>query len=252
VPTFDRPGASIVFETHGEGFPLLLFAPGGMHSVARLWSERPGSPGEPLPWIDPTTALAGDFRVVSMDQRNAGGSRGEVSPADSWDTYTSDHLALMDHLGEEKVHAMGGCIGSSYALSLCSAAPERVAAAVLQNPIGLSEDNRHKFIEMFDSWAGDLSARRKDVSSDALDSFKDNMFGGDFVFSVSRDFVRTCPAPLLVLPGNDDFHPRAVAEEIVDLAPRAELLDGWAGNHAYAAERIRDFLVSNTPGGSDR
>lgn len=225
---------------------MLLFAPGGMHSIAKLWTERPGSPGERLPWIDPTADLAGDFRVVSMDQRNAGASTGEVSADDGWHTYTEDHIALMDHLGFDKVHAMGGCIGSSYALSLCAAAPGRVAAAVLQNPIGLSEDNHHKFVEMFDSWASDLTSRRG-VDPGALESFKTNMFGGDFVFSVSRDFVRSCPVPLLVLPGNDEFHPRTAAEEIVDLAPDAELLDGWAGNHAATAERIRAFLTSHTP-----
>ncbi|HET6916786.1 MAG TPA: alpha/beta hydrolase [Acidimicrobiales bacterium] len=246
MATFDRPGASISFDEYGKGFPLLLIAPGGMHSVASMWSEREGSPGVRLPWIDPTTDLSDEFHVVSMDQRNAGASTGEVSAEDGWHTYTSDHLALMDHLGLSQVHAMGGCIGSSYVLSLCAAAPDRVAAAVLQNPIGLSEENRHKFIEMFDSWASDLASRRG-FDPGALESFKQNMFGGDFVFSVSRDFVRSCPVPLLVLPGDDDFHPRAVAEEIVDLAPDAELLDGWAGNHASTAERIRAFLTVHTP-----
>jgi hypothetical protein len=46
--------------------------------------------------------------------------------------------------------------------------------------------------------------------------------GGDFVFSVGRDFVRACPIPLLVLAGNDEFHPRAVA-----LAAQ-----GWAAQRA--------------------
>lgn len=254
MPDFERPGVSIYFEEHGyfeeqgDGFPLLLFAPGGMHSITMLWRERPGSPGERLPWIDPTTDLAGDFRVVAMDQRNAGRSTGEILVTDGWHTYTSDHLALMDHLGFGRVHAMGGCIGSSYALALCAAAPERVAAAVLQNPIGLSSDNRKNFIDMFDSWSSELrSLREIDVA--VMDSFRQSMFGGEFVFSVSRDFVRTCPVPLLVLPGNDEFHPRAVAEEIVELAPDAELLDGWAGNHAATAEHIRDFLVRHTPAG---
>lgn len=246
MPDFERPGVSIHFDEYGGGFPLFLFAPGGMHSVAVMWKHRPGAPDETLPWIDPTTALAGDFRVVSMDQRNAGESTGDVTASDGWHTYTGDHLALMDHLGFDRVHAMGGCIGSSYALALCASAPGRVAAAVLQNPIGLSAHNRKNFIDMFDSWASDMRSDRG-VDAEALESFRENLFGGDFVFSVTRDFVRSCPVPLLVLPGNDEFHPRAVAEEIVDLAPRAELLDGWAGNRASTAEKIRSFLLENTP-----
>ncbi|HVA74609.1 MAG TPA: alpha/beta hydrolase [Acidimicrobiales bacterium] len=246
MPTFERPGASIRFDEYGSGFPLLLFAPGGMHSIAMLWRERPGASGERLPWIDPTTALADAFCVVSMDQRNAGGSAGDVSASDGWHTYTSDHLALMDHLGFDRVHAMGGCIGSTYALALCAAAPERVAAAVLQNPIGLSSDNLQNFVGMFDSWASELRSRRG-IDPGVLESFRENMFGGEFVFGASREFVRSCPVPLLVLPGNDEFHPRAVAEEIVDLAPRAELLDDWAGNHATTAQKIRAFLLQHTP-----
>ena len=45
---------------------------------------------------------------------------------------------------------------------------------------------------------------------------QDQMFTGkDFVFSVSRDFVRTLPTPLLVLSGTDAFHPSGTSKEIV-------------------------------------
>jgi pimeloyl-ACP methyl ester carboxylesterase len=61
--------------------------------------------------------------------------------ADGWRTYAGDHLALMDHLGYRRFHVMGGCIGATFCLTLCEMAPERITAAVLQNPIGL-HDNR--------------------------------------------------------------------------------------------------------------
>ena len=138
MPVLETDGARIHYEVRGTGHPLVLFAPGGMNSVAQLWRERPDAPGEPMPWIDPPTDLSDEFRVVAMDQRNAGASSGPVRASDGWQTYTADHLALLDELGVERTHAMGGCIGSSYALALCQAAPERVGAAVLQNPIGRS------------------------------------------------------------------------------------------------------------------
>lgn len=50
----------------------------------------------------------------------------------------------------------------------------------------------------------------------------------DFVFSVTRDFVRTCAVPLLILAGHDDFHPTATAREIADLAPNATYVEDWA------------------------
>lgn len=234
-----------------DAYPLLLIAPGGMHSVAALWSERPGQPGVPMPWIDPRKDLSDQFRVISMDQRNAGRSSGPVEAGDGWHTYTDDQLALLDDVGAERTHAMGGCIGSSYALALCERAPSRVSAAVLQNPIGLTADNRRLFMSMVDDWLLGLRNGGMHIADETPNGIKERMFGGDFVFSVSRDFVRDCPVPLLVLAGDDEFHPTAVAEEIADLAPDAELVYKWAGpeRHRETSERIRGFLDSHTPAG---
>jgi len=250
MPILERSGGvRIQYEADGpaDAHPLILFAPGGMHSVAELWGERSGQPGVPMPWIDPRTELSDQFRVISMDQRNAGASSGPVGVDDGWGTYTDDQLALLDALGVDRTHAMGGCIGSSYALALCDRAPTRVASAVLQNPIGLTPDNRRLFEAMFDDWASGLRKNGTEITEDAQTAFRDRMFGGDFVFSVGRDFVRSCPVPLLILAGNDEFHPTAVAEEIADLAPDAELVYEWAGRHADTADRVWQFLSRHTP-----
>jgi pimeloyl-ACP methyl ester carboxylesterase len=202
-----------------------------------------------MPWIDPTLELAGDFQVVAMDQRNAGRSSAPIHSSDGWPTYAADQLALIDHLGFDRVHVMGGCIGSSYCLGLCQAAPDRVTAAVLQNPIGLSADNRPVFFDMFDSWAAELQASHPDTNADALAAVRQSMFGGDFVFSTSRQFVQACATPLLVLAGDDEFHPRAVAEEIAEVAPDAQLVLEWKSpaHHDETRARIKKFLAEHTP-----
>jgi pimeloyl-ACP methyl ester carboxylesterase len=182
-----------------------------------------------------------------MDQRNAGASRAPVDAGDGWPSYTADHVALLDHLGIERTHVMGGCIGCSYALALCAAAPDRVAAAVLQNPIGLTDTNRSDFFGMVDHWGRQLTGERADVSAEAVEGLRGNMFGGDFVFSVSREFVRSCAAPLLVLAGDDTFHPTVVAEEIVALAPDAEMVRDWKGPAPHTLETVRRFLLDHTP-----
>jgi pimeloyl-ACP methyl ester carboxylesterase len=184
-----------------------------------------------------------------MDQRNAGSSVAPITSEDGWQVYLEDQLALLDHLGVVRFHAMGGCIGSSFALGLCQAAPDRVTAAVLQNPIGLSNGNRPQFFGMFDEWADDMRRTHSELEGPAAAAFRERMFGGDFVFTVSREFVRTCRTPLLVMPGGDDFHPRAVAEEIVSLAPDATLLSPWGGDEhrGNTLDRVRDFLVAHTP-----
>ena len=240
MPVFERGDRSLYYEAYGSGYPLLLIAPGGMRSVIEFWHRSA---------FDPTVEFAGDFRVIAMDQRNAGRSRAPVGSADSWQTYATDQLALLDHLGVDRCHIMGGCIGSSYCLGLIQAAPDRISAAVLQNPIGLNATNREDFRGMFDEWADEVRERNPAIDSSAMRSFREHMFGGEFVFSVSRDFMRTCPAPLLVLAGDDSFHPTATAQEIVDLAPSAELLLTWKAPDLVGdtVKRVRAFLQSHTP-----
>lgn len=238
MPVFEHAGVSLYFEEYGSGYPLLLFAPGGMRSSIEFWRRSP---------FDPTAELAADFRVIAMDQRNAGRSRAPVSAADGWETYTADHLALLDHLGIRRAHLMGGCIGSSYCLGVIKAAPERVSAAVLQNPIGLTAENRPAFYEMFDGWASDLRNERRELNAGAFGAFRARMYDGDFVFSVTRDFVRGCQTPLLVLAGNDLYHPEPIAQEIAGLAPKAELIMKWKTPDATpgAVARVRAFLKAN-------
>lgn len=235
MAVFERAGVSLYYEEYGSGHPLLLFAPGGMRSSIDFWHRSP---------FDPIAELARDCRVIAMDQRNAGRSRAPISAADGWETYAADHLALLDHLGARRAHVMGGCIGSSYCLRLIELAPERVSAAVLQNPIGLSPENRPAFHEMFDGWAKDLKRDRPELSEAAFHAFRARMYDGDFVFSVTRDFVRACRTPLLVLAGDDLYHPATIAEEIARLAPNAELIMKWKtpDTTPAAVARVRAFL----------
>ncbi len=100
-----------------------------------------------------------------MDQRNAGQSSARVSPTDGWHVFTEDQLALMDHVGANRFHVAGMCIGGPYALGLIQAAPERVASAVLFQTIGLS-DNRQAFYEMFDGWTAEQHPAHPEVTRD--------------------------------------------------------------------------------------
>jgi len=238
MPTFARGDATIYYEEQGAGFPLLLLAPGGMRSRIEFWRRSP---------FDPLVALSDQFRVIALDQRNAGQSYAPIGD-DDWSTYTADHLALLDHLGIDRCHLLGGCIGSSYCLGLIEAAPERIGAAILQNPIGLSNGNREEFRRMYAEWADEVAPAHPEADAATLQSFGERLFGGEFVFSVSRDAVRTCPVPLLVLAGDDNFHPTATAREIVELAPQAELLLTWRTPEVIAetVRRVRSFLTAHT------
>jgi pimeloyl-ACP methyl ester carboxylesterase len=247
VSRFSRPEIEINYEVHGTGFPLLIFAPGGLGSQLAFWRHAPRNPDAAPIWMNPMVDLAADFTVVAMDQRHAGASRAPIAADSGWHDYASDQLALMDHLGHRRFHVMGGCIGASFCLKLCELVPERITAAVLQNPIGL-HDNRAYWDDALRSFGDAMRARDPSLSEMALHGFGQNMFGGDFVFSVSRAFVARCPVPLFLQPGDDTPHPQATSDEIARLVPGIEIQHPWKDLHkAESIVRVRDFLRRHTP-----
>src|SRR2546422_3422199 len=129
MPSIQHHGASIYYEEFGQGFPILTFAPAGLQSVIDVWS-RPSAP------VNPTIEFAANFRVIAMDQRNAGGqSRAPITAQDGWHTYAADHIALLDHLRIDRCHLYGQCIGGAFIISLLKAQPPRGAAALLPQPL---------------------------------------------------------------------------------------------------------------------
>ena len=230
---------TIYFEERGSGVPVLLLAPGGMRSGIDLWANAA---------VDPWASYAGDFRLIAMDQRNTGRSRGPLDPADPWGSYAADQLAVLDHLGVDRFLVMGCCIGGSFILKLVEQVPERVVAAVLEQPIGVHPANRDLFTAMGRSWADDLLAGRPDLDAATVDRFLAAMWRDEFVVSVSRDVIARCPVPLLVLPGVDDYHPTEAGRRVAALAPHAEVLEPWkdsAEHIAAATGAVREFLLGH-------
>ena len=86
-----------------------------------------------------------------------------------------------------------------------------------------------------------------------VDAFLTRMYrtNADFVFTVTRDFVRSCETPILVLPDDVPAHPYAVAMEVVRLAPKAEVsIYPWKEPKdliPQAVRHVRDFLRAHTP-----
>jgi len=247
MPKLKRPDGEIYYEVHGKGFPLLLFAPGGLKSQLAYWKASPADPKQPAAWMNPMADLADQFTVIGMDQRNAGQSVANVKPNHGWHTFAADQFALMDHLGFGKFAVMGGCIGGSYCFEAIEHDPARVVAAVLQNPIGMWE-NRDTWDAAVKGYGETVRARDPSISQTTIDSFGQNMFGGDFVFSVTREFVKSCKTPMFLQPGTDKPHPAKTSEEIAALAPNIEVQKDWRAP-TYLAEsikRVSAFLLKNT------
>jgi pimeloyl-ACP methyl ester carboxylesterase len=218
VETFERDGARISYAVHGSGFPVLALAPGGMKSRAEAWGKAP--------W-NPVAALADRYRVVVMDQRNAGGSTAPVTGREDWDTYTADHLALLDHLGVDRFHVVGMCIGGPFLLNLIRTAPDRVAKAVALQPIG-RDGNREMFYELFDGWAVDKVDGHPEAGPEQWAGYREGLFGGDHtLFSVPDEWLGTITTPLLVLQGADPYHPTRASRLLAASVPGARLVERW-------------------------
>ena len=243
MPSFEHHGARVYYEEFGQGFPILTFAPAGLQSTIAVWSE-PSAP------INPTTEFADKFRVIAMDQRNAGGqSRAPITPQDGWDSYTADHIALLDHLRIDRCHLYGQCIGGSFILNLIKAQPERVQSAVLAQPIGRVGPMAPGRPARFNAWTETLTDH-PEATQQVLDAFCRNLYAPGFVYCVDRGFVSTVRTPCLVLAGNDEAHPFPISEDVAKLLPNADFIPEWKTGEALAAAkpRVKQFLAKHTPG----
>ena len=236
---FTRGDTSIHYDVEGEGPPVLTLAPGGMRSAHDLWANMPWNPRE---------ALTDRFQVIGMDQRNAGRSTAPVSASDGWHSYRDDQLALLDHLDLDSCHLVGMCIGGPFIAALLAAAPERFHSAVMLQPVGI-DGNRDAFISLFDDWADGLAADHPEASESDWSSFRSNMWGGDFVLTASTEDIAAIPTPLLVLMGNDLYHPESTSREVTGSAQDATLVESWKDpEHLEQTDRtIRSFLIDHTP-----
>ena len=241
MPTIQQRDATIYYEEFGHGFPILTFAPAGLQSIIDVWNG-PSAP------INPMTDFIDRFRVIVMDQRNAGGkSRAPITAADGWHSYTADHIAVLDHLRIDRCHLYGQCIGGSFIMSLLKAQPERVASAVLAQPIGRVGAMPAAKSARFEMWAKSLTDH-PEATEAVLDAFYKNLYGPGFVYSVDRAFVSSCQTPCMVLAGNDEAHPFPISEEVAKLLPNAEFITEWKTGAALAAARprVKEFLWKHT------
>src|SRR3954451_6949210 len=221
MSVFEKGGVRIHFEEAGSGFPLLLIAGGGLNSTISGFSG-PSSP------FNPIEEFKAEYRCIASDLRNAnaGQSTGPLEVDRPWEAYTDDHLGLMDHLGIGKFMVLGFCIGGPFIWNLLKRAPDRVVAAVLAQPSGSRPEMRDLFYDNnMKGWGPELVKRRPEISMESVDKFLTRMYrtNPDFVFTVTRDFVRQCQTPVLILPDDIPAHPYAVAMEAAMLAPRAEV-----------------------------
>ena len=219
MPFYEKGDVRIRYEEVGSGFPLLVTPGGGLNSRVSNW---------PTAVFNAMAAFKDDFRCITMDQRNANGgeSSGPIPASDPWGAFADDQLGLMDHLGISEFFYMGYCIGGCFAGKLIERAPERVVAAVFCQTVGHHPGHPdYMYNSGKDVWAKEFLERRPEVSMATIEKYLHNLYRvrPDFVYSVSREFAKSCQTPMLVLPDDVVAHPLQVSIDVASLAPNAEI-----------------------------
>jgi pimeloyl-ACP methyl ester carboxylesterase len=243
---FEKGPVRIHYQETGSGFPLLLIAGGGLNSTMAGLTNPFDAIGE----------FKGEYRCVASDLRtaNAGQSYGPLEIDRPWDSFTDDHLGVMDHLRIDKFMVMGFCIGGPLIWNLLKRAPNRVVAAVLAQPSGWRpEMPTLSYDTNMQGWGPDFVKRHPEVTMATVDKFLTKMYRNnpDFVITVTRDFVRSCQTPVLILPDDIPAHPYKVAMEAAMLAPKAEVsMFPWKEPKEripLAVRQIHSFLKAHRP-----
>ena len=244
---YEKGDVRIRYEEAGSGFPLLVTPGGGLNSRVSNWANAVFSAMD---------EFKNEFRCITMDQRNAvgGESRGPIPVDDPWGAFADDQLGLMDHLGVEQFFYMGYCIGGPFGFKLMERAPDRVVASVLCQPVGHRPEDPDVMFQLgLDTWAPELLAQRPEVTMEVVEAYQHNLYRvqPDFVYSVSRDFARSCQTPILVMPDDTPAHSYQTAMDIVELAPKAEVTPyPWVEPKdllTQTVQQVRDFLRANQP-----
>jgi pimeloyl-ACP methyl ester carboxylesterase len=130
VPTTTIDGIVTRYEVDGSGPPLLMFSPGGFNATLGNWATHGVYRRTNI-----LEHLRKRYTCITFDKRESGESGGRLERV-TWRHYADQGRGLLDHLGIERAHLMGGCVGCSIAAVFALAHPERTDGVVLYSPAG--------------------------------------------------------------------------------------------------------------------
>lgn len=130
MPMIEIDGISTRYEIFGDGPPLLMFSPGGFDATIEKWSTL-----GVYARIKLLDHLPAKYKCIAFDRRETGRSGGRVERV-TWGHFVTQGKGLLDHLGIERAHLMGGCMGCPPVAAFAVDAPERVLSMIHYWPVG--------------------------------------------------------------------------------------------------------------------
>lgn len=130
MPTAIIDAIETRYDVIGSGPPLLMFSPGGFDATIEKWSSL-----GVYARTRPLEHLSRHYTCIVFDRRECGQSGGRVEHV-NWSDYVRQGKGLLDHLGIDKAHLMGGCMGCCPVAAFAAAYPEATLSMILYWPVG--------------------------------------------------------------------------------------------------------------------
>ena len=235
------------YEVVGEGPALLLNAPGGFDATLDKW--RTQSVYQRVKLLD---HLPKYYRCIVFDRRECGRSGGRVE-AITWAHYARHAKELLAHLGIERAHIAGGCMGCSVAMAFGVLYPQTTLSLLLWWPVGGAKYRIRAHQRFADHLAfvrehglrGVVAHVQKEQKA-----FNADARGGPWASPIRTDrafaeaFVRQDPARYADLVTkmartlfDRDTSPGAEPEDLLKLQIPALIIPGRDESHATSAAR---------------
>jgi pimeloyl-ACP methyl ester carboxylesterase len=255
MATATLDGIETRYEVLGAGPPLLMFSPGGFDATIEKWTNL-----GVYARIRPMDHLPKRYSCIVFDRRECGQSGGRVERV-TWADYVKQALGLLDHLGIERAHLMGGCMGCSPVAAFAVQHPERVLSMVLYWPVGGARyriKGQQRFAEHLafvqqNGMQGVVDLVRRDGKA-----FGTDPRGGPWASVIKRDAAfgdayaaHDVEAYKLVVAGmarnllDRDTAPGAEPEDLLRCTLPALVIPGRDESHATSAARYLEECLPN-------
>ncbi|MCL2581854.1 MAG: alpha/beta hydrolase [Streptosporangiales bacterium] len=247
MPAAEIDGIATHYEIRGDGPPLLMFSPGGFNATLANWTGF-----SVYARLNLIGHLEKSYTCVLFDRRESGRSGGRVERI-TWDDYAAQGKGLLDHLGIDRAHLMGGCVGCSAAAVLAARWPDTAASMVLYSPAGgaryrLAQQSRFARHLSYATERGVAAVAALAASTDAGFSKDPRVGPWASVLRADREFAaayasqdarryETVVAGMGRTLFDRDTVPGPEAEDLLGLGVPALIVPGQDASHAPSAAR---------------
>ena len=246
-------GIATRYEVLGAGPPLLMFSPGGFDATIEKWSTL--GIYKDLKFLD---HLPKHYTCIAYDRRETGLSGGRVERI-GWLDYARQGRELLKHLGIDRAHLMGGCMGCSIAIAFGVAYPDATRSMVLFWPVGGAKyriNGQQRFAEHLAFAQQNGLAAVASLATQSDKSFSADPRGGPWVSVLRRDAafaeryanlaIDEYRAILTAMERgllDRDTAPGAAPEDLLRLSIPTLIVPGSDPSHATSAARYLEECI---------